>query len=59
MLQVFAQPLQLRRVGSIFGFDMSTTNQWHWRPDYEVVELAQCRYVGVMSRVYGHIDVPH
>ena len=42
-LQVFVQPLQLRRVEKVHGFDMSATNQWHWRPDYEVVELAQCR----------------
>ena len=44
-LQVFVQPLQLRRVGRVQGFDMSATNQWHWRPDYEVIELAQCRCV--------------
>jgi hypothetical protein len=44
-LQVFVQPLQMRRVGRVQGFDMSATNQWHWRPDYEVVELAQCRCV--------------
>jgi hypothetical protein len=44
-LQVFVQPLQLRRAGTVQGFDMSAANQWHWRPDYEVVELAQCRCV--------------
>lgn len=41
--QVFAQPLELRRHGSMRGFDVSAANQWHWRPDYEGVELALCR----------------
>jgi len=40
---VYAQPLQLRRHGRVRGFDVSPANRWHWRPDYEGLELGLCR----------------
>ena len=40
---VFCQPLQLRRAATAAGFDVAATNCWHWRPDYEGIELDLCR----------------
>ncbi len=42
--RVYCQPIQMR-VGSVLGFDCSQANRWRWRPDYEGVELGQCRCV--------------
>ena len=41
---VWAQPLQLRRHTRALGFDTSPANRWHWRPDYEGIELGRCRH---------------
>ena len=32
------------RVGEVAGWDMQQANRYWWRPDYEGIELAQCRY---------------
>ena len=47
---IFCQPLQLRRTGAVVtagaagAIDASAANRWHWRPDYEGIELGLCRY---------------
>lgn len=40
---LYCQPLQLRRAGTAAGLDVSAANRWHWRPDYEGIELGLCR----------------
>lgn len=40
---VYCQPLQLRRATTAAGLDVRPANCWHWRPDYEGVELGLCR----------------
>lgn len=35
-------PLEQMRTGEVLGFDLSSTNQWRWRPDYEGIELGAC-----------------
>ncbi|KFM25022.1 Protein arginine N-methyltransferase 7 [Auxenochlorella protothecoides] len=40
--RVFAQPIQMR-LESAAGFDVSQANRWRWRPDYEGVDLEECR----------------
>lgn len=42
--RVFAQPIQMR-LESAAGFDVSQANRWRWRPDYEGVDLEECRWV--------------
>ncbi|GAB4824134.1 hypothetical protein N2152v2_011180 [Parachlorella kessleri] len=39
---VYCQPIQMR-VGDVAGWDMQQANRYWWRPDYEGIELAQCR----------------
>lgn len=34
------------RVAEVAGWDMQQANRYRWRPDYEGIELAQCRWVG-------------
>lgn len=45
--RVWCQLLQLDRLESVAGgaADVSAANRWHWRPDYEGVELGGCRRV--------------
>ena len=45
---LFCQPLQLRHAGTVpvdggAAVDVSAANRWHWRPDYEGIELGLCR----------------
>lgn len=40
---LYCQPLQLRRAATATGLDVSAANRWHWRPDYEGIELGLCR----------------
>lgn len=48
--RVYAQPIQMR-LESAAGFDVSQANRWRWRPDYEGVNLEECRWVeGVGGR---------
>ena len=39
---VFCQPLQMR-FDSVNDLDVSSVNRWRWRPDYEGLQLADCR----------------
>ncbi len=50
---LFCQPLQLRRAGMLpaeggAAIDVSAANGWHWRPDYEGIELGLCRCDAVL-----------
>lgn len=38
-------------VGAVASCDASAANAWHWRPDYEGVELGHRRYG--LCRVFG------
>lgn len=39
---VYCQPLQMR-IGQVASFDMQQANRWQWRPDYEGMQLNECR----------------
>ena len=39
---VYCQPIQLRCANAL-GFSVEQANRWRWRPDYEGIDLADCR----------------
>ena len=39
---MFCQPLQMR-LDMVAGLNMDSANRWQWRPDYEGVDLSECR----------------
>jgi hypothetical protein len=41
---VYVQPIQFRRHSRAKGLNVEVANSYHWRQDYEGVELAQCRW---------------
>ena len=41
---MFCQPLQMR-LDLVAGLNMDSANRWQWRPDYEGLDLSECRRV--------------
>lgn len=54
---LFAQPMQLNRVGKVAGFDVSLMNTFKWRPEYEELDLCDsdhhCLPLGSPCKVFS------